>query len=200
MRFNWRGLKTGEKILYGIFGVFMVMAVIGFAAMEWVRLHMDKPMYASTTHYDFSAEGLRGSEIFRFKNCTACHRALRNGTNMGLDLDGRGSRYSYDYFYNFLKNPEKTYREHTVDHGLAPKEAAWVADLPDADLRALARFVSELKADQGSGSAVKPPSEKSSFIDNMLKLWAPDTWKTQYKDVRGQKKPDDQEGHRDAGH
>ena len=60
-------------------------AVIGYAVMETVRLRSDKPMFVSRTHYDLTEEGKRGSLIFRKKGCTACHRALRNGTNMGLE-------------------------------------------------------------------------------------------------------------------
>jgi cytochrome c553 len=187
------GMKTGEKILFGIFGVFVVMAVIGFVAMEVVRARSEKPMYVTTTHFDFSPEGLRGSESFRRAGCTACHRAVRNGTNMGLDLDGIGSKRSLQYLISFLKNPQETYATATVDHGPAPKEAAYVSALPEEDLHAIAVFLSELRADRGSGDARRPPPERSGFIDNMLKMWAPEGWKTEFHDVREQPKSGDRE-------
>jgi cytochrome c553 len=188
------GMKTGEKILFGIFGVFVVMAVIGFIAMEVVRAHSEKPMYVTTSHFDFSPEGLHGSELFRTAGCTACHRAVRNGTNMGLDLDGVGSRRSLQYLNSFLKNPQDTYGTATVDHGPAPKEAAYVSALPEQDLHAIAVFLSELRADRGSGNARQPPSERSGFIDNMLRMWAPEGWKTEFHDVREQPKSGAKEG------
>ena len=182
------GMKTGEKILFGIFGVFVVMAVIGFIAMEVIRARSEKPMYVTTNHFDFSPEGLRGSALFRTAGCTACHRAVRNGTNMGLDLDGIGSRRSLQYIGSFLKNPQDTYETATVDHGPVPKEAAYVSALPEQDLHAIAVFLSELRADRGSGNARQPPSERSGFIDNMLRMWAPEGWKTEFHDVREQPK------------
>lgn len=181
-------MKTGEKILFGIFGVFVVMAVIGFVAMEVIRARSEKPMYVTTNHFDFSPEGLRGSALFRTAGCTACHRAVRNGTNMGLDLDGIGSRRSLQYLGSFLKNPQDTYETATVDHGPVPKEAAYVSALPEQDLHAIAVFLSELRADRGSGNARQPPSERSGFIDNMLRMWAPEGWKTEFHDVREQPK------------
>ncbi len=184
------GLKRGEKVLFGVVALLGIMAVISFVIMEVIRARMDHPMYANTTHFDFSAEGLKGSEIFRHEGCTACHRAVRNGTNMGLDLDGIGSRRSQDYLVNFLKNPEPAYASvtngaRTVDHG-PRKAAAKVASLPKAERHALAVFLSELRANQGSPDAPLPPKEQSSFIDAMVKEWAPDWWKADHKDIRQQ--------------
>ena len=79
-----QGLKQGEKVLFAVFAAFLVVAVIGYIAMEAIRLKSDKPIYTITTHYDFSDEGKRGSLFFREARCTSCHRAVRNGTNMGL--------------------------------------------------------------------------------------------------------------------
>jgi cytochrome c553 len=177
-------LKTGEKVLVSIVAVFIVLAAIGYVIMETVRLNSDKPMFESKTSFDFTAQGAKGSEVFRKAGCTSCHRALRNGTNMGLSLDGVGSARSYDWIYSFLKEPEKTYEAKTLDHGPAPKEAAYVAQLSDEDLQALARFISQLKADQGSSSAPVPPEGRSEFIDSMVKVWAPKEWKEKYQDVR----------------
>jgi CxxC motif-containing protein (DUF1111 family) len=177
------GLKRGEKILFGVVALIGVFAIVSFIVMEVVRAHMDKPMYANVTHFDFSEEGLKGSSLFRYKGCTSCHRAVRNGTNMGLDLDGIGSRRSLQYLTDFLKNPEATYEKRTVDHG--PNKAARdVANLPEADRHALAVFLSELRADQGSPDARLPPEGRSGFVDVMVKEWAPDSWKTQHKDLR----------------
>jgi cytochrome c553 len=177
-------LKTGEKVLMSIVGVFIVLAAIAYVIMETVRLNSEKPLFETKTSFIFTAEGAKGSQLFREKRCTSCHRALRNGTNMGLSLDGVGSARSYDWLYQFLKDPENTYDARTFDHGAAPKEAAYVASLGDEELRALARFVSELKAEQGSSSAPVPPEGRSEFIDNMVKVWAPKDWKEKYEDVR----------------
>ena len=177
-------LKTGEKVLFSIFGVFIVLAVIAYVILETVRLTSDEPMFETKTSYDFSEQGSIGSALFREARCTSCHRALRNGTNMGLSLDGVGSLRTYDWLYNFLKNPEDTYGSPTLDHGPSPKEAAYVARIPDDELQAMARFISELKAEQGSASAPVPPEGRSEFIDNMVKTWAPKEWEEKYSDVR----------------
>ncbi len=188
------GLKRGEKILFGVVALIGVFALASFVMLEVVRARMDKPMYQDATHFDFSAEGLQGSSIFRYKKCTSCHRAVRNGTNMGLDLDGIGSKRSFEYLLNFLKNPEATYATKTLDHGAAPKEAAYVAQLPEAELHALAVFLSELRAKRGSADAPLPPPEHSGFIDEMVKVWAPSNWKSEYQDVREEVKADRKEG------
>ena len=192
--------KRGEKILFGVVALICVFALASFVLMEIVRSRMDKPMYANLTHFDFTPEGLQGSEIFRHQGCTACHKAVRNGTNMGLDLDGIGSKRSLEYLNNFLKDPEATYASRTLDHGPAPKEAAYVAELPEKNRHALAVFLSELQATQGSPDAPLPPQERSGFIDEMVKVWAPGTWKSEFKDVRKEIKPQQQEeSHSAAG-
>jgi cytochrome c553 len=179
-----QSLKTGEKVLVSIVAVFIVLAVISYVILETVRLNSDKPMFETKTSFDFTAEGAKGSQIFREAGCTACHRALRNGTNMGLSLDGVGSARSYEWLYTFLKDPENTYQAKTIDHGPAPKEAAYVAKMSDDDLQAIARFISQLKAEQGSSSAPMPPEGRSEFIDSMVKAWAPKEWSEKYEDVR----------------
>jgi Cytochrome c len=178
------GLKRGEKMLFGVIALICLFALASFVMLEVMRARSDKPMYASTTHYDFSEEGLRGSTLFRYKGCTSCHRALRNGTNMGLDLDGIGSRRSLQFLVDFLRDPEATYGSKTVDHGQAPKEAAKVALLPEAERHAIAVFLSELTATQGSVVARVPPTGRSGFIDEMVKVWAPDNWKSEHHDIR----------------
>jgi len=177
-------LKRGEKILFGIAVVFCIAAVIGYVALETYRLRADKPIFASRTHFNMSPVGLRGSEVFRTSGCTACHRALRNGTNMGLSLDGVGSKRTRNWLYRFLHDPEPTYGAPTLDHGYPSKEAAYVASLPEDDLVALATFISELKADQGSAAAPMPPEGRSEFIDSMVGTFAPKHWKEKYRDVR----------------
>ncbi len=191
------GLKRGEKILFGVFALIGVFAIASFVMLEVVRAHMDKPMYPVTTHFDFSADGLRGSTLFRKYNCSDCHRAMNSGTNMGLDLDGIGSRRSSQYLISFLKNPEAIYETKTVDHGLPPKRAAFVCDLPAEDLRLLAVFLSELRADPGSPAA-EAPVGSSGFIDEMVKVWAPGTWKSEYKDVRDEDKLKSKEEQHDS--
>lgn len=177
------GLKRGEKILFGAIALLCVLAIASFVMMEIIRARMDHPMYANATHFDFSEEGLRGSSLFRYDGCTSCHRAVRNGTNMGLDLDGIGSRRSLQYLVNFLKDPEATYGTRTVDHG-PNKAARAVAELPEADRHALAVFLSELRAVQGSPDARLPPEGRSGFVDEMVKEWAPADWKASHKDLR----------------
>jgi cytochrome c553 len=182
------GLRLGEKILFGITAAFVVFAVISFVGMEIYRTHSGTKMYAATTHFDFSPEGLNGSERFRDLGCTSCHRAVRNGTNNGVSLDGIGSKRTLDYLTAFLHQPEATYRSQTMDHGV-DKGAAYVALLPEKDLNSLAVFLSELKATQGSPDARLPMEGHSGFIDEMVKIWAPSAWKSQFKDVREEGAP-----------
>lgn len=177
-------LKRGEKVILGIVAAFFAFAVVSYVILEIVRFKSEKPMFENKTHYDFSAEGLRGSEIFRTSRCTSCHRAERNGTNMGLDLDGIGSKRSRDYLLSFLRDPQSVYPSRALDHGPAPKEAAYVAQLPDADLQAMATFLSELRAEQGSGAARLPMAQRSGFVDGMVQMWAPENWKNEHKDLR----------------
>ena len=177
------GLRLGEKVLFGITALFILFAVISFIGMEIYRAHSGKKMYASASHFDFSPEGRVGGERFRDLGCTSCHRAVRNGSNNGLSLDGIGSRRSMDYMVGFLHEPEATYRTQTMEHGPG-KGASYVADLPESDLHPIAIFLSELKADQGSPDARLPVEGRSSFIDEMVKIWAPSTWKAKYHDVR----------------
>jgi len=176
-------LKTGEKLLFGIFGAFIVLAIISYVILEVIRTHSTKPMYTATSHFDFSPVGLKGSEWFRQANCTACHRALRNGTNMGLNLDGIGSRRTLEWIVDFLNHPEAAYSVRTVDHGPG-KEAAYVAEIPQEKLQAIAVFLSELRADRGAATAEAPPEGRSEFIDSMVKMWAPADWNEKYQDVR----------------
>jgi len=182
------GLRLGEKILFGIAALFVVFAVISFIGMEVYRAHSGKNMYASATSFDFSPQGRVGSERFRELGCTNCHRAVRNGTNYGVSLDGIGSQRSMDYLVAFLREPESTYRTQTVEHGPG-KRAAYVAELPESDQHSLAVFLSELKAVQGSPDARLPVEAHNGFVDEMVKIWAPSTWKSQYHDVREETPP-----------
>ena len=119
---------------------------------------------------------------------------------MGVSLDGLGSKHDVNYFYNFLKQPEQTYGAKTMDHGAPPKDAAYVSSLPDADLRAMAIFLSELKSDQGSSSSFEPPKGESSFINAMLDMWTPDGWRNKFRDIRDWMKSNSKEGQHDGKH
>lgn len=179
-----QSLKQGEKVLFGIFVAFIVAAIIGYVVLEAVRLTADKPMFEVKTRYEFTEEGHRGAQIFREARCTSCHRAMRNGTNMGLSLDGLGSKRTYDWIYAFLKRPEETYGAVTLDHGMPPREAAYVSAMPDEDLRAIAAFLFGLKAERGAASSPMPPEGESGFIDQVIKTFAPEGWQEKYQDVR----------------
>lgn len=188
-----QSLKQGEKILFGIAAVFIVFAVAGYLMLETYRVRAQKPIYEVRTHYDLSEQGLKGSELFRMSRCTSCHRAMRNGTNMGLSLDGLGSRRTREWIYDFLRDPEATYGAPTVDHGYPPKEAAYVSSISPDTLMTIAVFLSELRADQGAASAPMPPAGHSEFIDNMVGAFAPKEWKQKYQDIREQPVPPPQQ-------
>lgn len=188
-----QSLKQGEKILFGIAIVFIVFAVVGYVMLETYRTRAQKPIFEVRTHYDLSELGHKGSELFRVSRCTACHRAMRNGTNMGLSLDGLGSKRSKEWIYDFLRDPEATYGAPTIDHGYPPKEAAYVSSIDRETLLAIATFLSELRADQGAASAPMPPEGRSDFIDNMVGIFAPEEWKQKYQDVREQPTPGQEE-------
>ena len=112
-----------------------------------------------------------------------------------------GSKHDVDYFYSFLKKPEQTYgRKDDGPWCSAQRMHAYVSALPDSELRTMAIFLSELKADQGSSSSFEPPPGDSSFIDAMLDMWAPDNWRTEYKDIRDWMKTNPQEGQHDEKH
>lgn len=193
-------MKKGEKILFGVIALLVLITVVNFTVLESVRHNSDKPLFPILTHYDFSADGLRGYGIYEHNNCYDCHHAVGSGTSMGVSLDGLGSKHDVDYFYNFLKHPEQTYGAKTLDHGAPPKDAAYVSALPDSDLHAMAVFLSELKSDPGSSSSFEPPEGKSSFINAMLDMWAPDGWRSKFMDIRDWMKSNSKEGQHDGKH
>src|SRR3569623_577763 len=166
-------LKSGEKILLIAFGVFFVIAVGGYVALESLRMRSDKPVFVQRTHFDFSEEGKRGSMLYREARCSSCHRALRSGTSMGLILDGIGSKRSLEWLETFLRDPEKTYGSVNLDHGQSPKEAAYVAAMPSQDLQSIAEFLSELRADAGAAEAAAPP-ETYKIKEYKVYNWAPE--------------------------
>ncbi|MDQ6964565.1 MAG: cytochrome c [Mariprofundales bacterium] len=178
-------LKQGEKVLFTMAGIFVVLGIVGFTIMQVMSSKSEKPLFEVKTHYTFSAEGLRGSTLFREKGCTVCHRALREGTNMGrtADMDGIGSRHSAEWLLMFMKEPGSVYDHALVDHRPG-KDAAFVAQMPVEQLHAIATFLSELKADQGSSASPVPPKGESPFIDTMVDTWAPEEWKHKYRDLR----------------
>jgi hypothetical protein len=193
-------MKKGEKILFGIIALLVLITVVNFTVLETVRHNTDKPLFPILTHFDFSADGQRGYGIYQHSDCYECHRAVGSGTSMGVSLDGLGSKHDVSYFYSFLKHPEQTYGAKTMDHGAPPKDAAYVSALPDSDLHALAVFLSELKSDQGSSSSFEPPEGKSSFINAMLDMWAPDGWRSKYRDIRDWMKSNSKEEQHDGKH
>ncbi|MDQ6974845.1 MAG: c-type cytochrome, partial [Mariprofundaceae bacterium] len=177
-------LKTGEKLLFIVAGAFVLLATIAFGIMQYMMATNDKPIFEQHTHFDLSEVGQRGSQIYRHNACSECHRAMSEGTNMGNSLDGIGTRHDVVWIEQFLSHPEETYDHRTMDHGLKPKQAYYVAELPKEDIHALAVFLSELKSEQGSSSSPVPPKGESPFIDQMVKTWAPDEWKHKYQDIR----------------
>ena len=102
-------------------------------------------------------------------------------------LDGIGSRRSQDWIKRFLSDPEPVYKETyhaaTLDHGRG-KEAGYVAELTEQDHSLMATFLSELRSKQGASTAYLPPKGHSPFIESMLSIWAPESWKDKYEDVR----------------
>lgn len=193
-------MKKGEKILFGVIALLVIITVINFTVLETIRHNTKKPMFPILTHFDFSPDGLRGYHLYEKSDCYTCHHAVGSGTSMGVSLDGLGSKHDVNYFYNFLKHPEQTYGAKTMDHGAPPKEAAYVSELPDADLHAMAIFLSELKSDQGSSTSFEPPQGESSFIDAMLDMWTPAGWRSKFRDIRDWMKSNSQEEQHDAKH
>jgi len=191
-------LKSGEKILLGIFGAFFCLAAIGYVVLESVRLTSDKPMFTQTTFFNFSEEGKLGHGYYMKANCNACHRAVRSGTSMGLSLDGIGSKRSVDWLEAFLLDPEKVYDGATIDHGMDKEAGRIIARLSEDKIRPIAVFLSELKAVAGSSVSKTPPPERSEFIDGMVGSWAPEGWKEKYEDVRDRVKREEVEGEAEA--
>jgi len=178
-------LKQGEKVLFIMAGIFVVLGIVAFTIMQVVSANSEKPLFEVKTHYNFSEEGLRGSTLFREQGCTVCHRALREGTNMGrtADMDGIGSRHNAEWLFSFIKQPSSVYKQDLFDHRPG-KDAGFVAEMPVVQLHAIAVFLSELKADQGSSASPIPPKGESPFIDTMVNTWAPKEWKHKYRDLR----------------
>lgn len=193
-------MKKGEKILFGFIAFLVVVTVINFTVLESIRHKSNKQFYPILTHFVFTEEGKRGYLKYQDNECDTCHRAVGSGTNMGVSLDGLGSKHDLNYFINFLKDPEKTMGHKTLDHGNPPKEAAFVSQLPETDRHEIAVFLSELKSDQGSSSSFEPPPGESSFIDAMVDMWTPGGWRTQYVDIRDWMKNKTKEDPHDAKH
>ena len=180
-------VKIGEKVVFLVTAIFIGLAVVAFGIMEYIRHHTDHKMFPVYTDYKFSAEGKHGMDLFfRKGNCTDCHRALNDGTNMGpgANLDGEGSRHDFTWIYGFLREPEKIYGGPTLDHGVG-KAAAYVANIPDKDLHAIATWLSELQVKRGSVISPDAPKGTNPFIDSMVKHFAPQSWKDgDYRDMR----------------
>ncbi|MDQ6954557.1 MAG: c-type cytochrome [Mariprofundaceae bacterium] len=181
---NKQRLKTGEKLMFIVAGAFVILASIAFAVMQYLMFTRDEPLFEQKTHYDLSAEGQKGSLIFREAACTECHRAMRGGTNMGNNLDGTGSKRTLQWIEDFLADPEPVYGHETMDHGPKPKQAFYVAEMSEQERHLMAVYLSQLISEQGSASSPVPPKGESPFIDAMVNTWAPDAWKEKYKDIR----------------
>ncbi len=181
---NKSPLKTGEKLLFIVAGIFILFASIAFGVMQYLMATSDTPIFEQKTHYNLSADGNRGSLIFRESACTECHRAMRGGTNMGNNLDGIGTKRNLQWIEDFLRDPETVYGHETMDHGPKPKQAYFVAEMSEADRHLMAIFLSELISEQGSASSPVPPKGESPFIDSMINTWAPSEWKDKYTDIR----------------
>ncbi|MDX8398182.1 MAG: c-type cytochrome [Mariprofundaceae bacterium] len=181
---NKQRLKTGEKLLFIVAGIFIVLATIAFAIMQYVMATSDEPIFEQKTHYTLTDEGQKGSLVFREAACTECHRAMRGGTNMGNNLDGTGTKRTLQWVEDFLAEPEANYGFETMDHGPKPKQAYYVAEMSEQDRHLMAVYLSQLISEQGSASSPIPPKGESPFIDSMVKIWAPDEWKGKYKDIR----------------
>lgn len=175
--------------MFIVAAAFVVLAAIAFVVMLFIQSGEDKPMFDMKTHFELSETGQRGSESFRLNGCTTCHRAMRNGTNMGrtAELDGVGSRRTLLWLENFLANPEETYGAKTVDHS-PTRRAAYVAEIKPNIRHDIAVFLSELRSEKGSSTAQTPPDGRSDFIDGMVKTWAPPEWKEKYHDIREESK------------
>src|SRR3569833_3341088 len=149
-------LKSGEKILLVTFGVFFVIAIAGYFALETLRIRSDKPVFVQRTHFDFSEEGKQGSLLYREARCSSCHRALRSGTSMSLKQNKNKTKHTKKKNKTKKKKPKKIYGGPTLDHGAPPKEATNVSSMPAKDLHLIAVFLSELRADPGAADAAAP--------------------------------------------
>ncbi|MFV2056569.1 MAG: hypothetical protein ACC707_08885 [Thiohalomonadales bacterium] len=177
-------LKLGEKVMLSTFGIFFLLAAMGYVILEIYRINSDKPLFTQTTHFIFSDEGKIGSKIYREANCNSCHRALRSGTSMGLSLDGIGSKRTVVWLETFLNSPKQVYSAKMIDHDSGQEADRDVVDLTARQKHLIAVFLSELKADAGSSVAKVPPNGRSEFIDSMIGAWAPKEWRGKYKDIR----------------
>ena len=75
-------MKKGEKILFGIVGLLVVITVINFTILQKASHDSVKPLFPILTHYDFTTAGLRGYGIYEHNNCYDCHKAVGSGTRM----------------------------------------------------------------------------------------------------------------------
>ena len=51
-------MKKGEKILFGIVALLVLITVINFTVLETIRRNSEKPLFPILTHFVFSDEGL----------------------------------------------------------------------------------------------------------------------------------------------
>lgn len=74
-------------------------------------------------------------QIFMKNGCHGCHTVDKFGTPIGPDLSKVGAKYSTDYFERWLRDPASQ----------RPRAHMQALELTEADLRALARYLSGLR-------------------------------------------------------
>jgi len=156
---RWKRLKTGEKVLFGAVGLLILVAIQNYVVMEWIRMSSDKPMYPIRTHYEFAGEGFSRLGVVSHAQLHQLPQGGRQRHEHGPGARRHGSRHDLAYISSFLHDPEANYSGHTVEPWTAPKEAAYVARLPEDELRAIAIFLSQLKADRGAPAVAGPHVE-----------------------------------------
>ena len=178
------GLRLGEKILFGIAAAFVLFAVMSFVAMEIYRVHSGKKMYAADLAFRLFAgraqwvAALSRSRLHQLSSGGAQWHQQRSqlGRHRFPAHPGLSDRLPASAG-GHLRDPNDGPWRQTRGRPMSPV-------CPRRILHSLAVFLSELKATQGSPDARLPSEGRSGFIDEMVKIWAPSTWKSQYHDVR----------------
>ena len=77
----------------------------------------------------------RGRAVFKNNGCHGCHTLDKFGTPIGPDLSHVGARYSAAYLARWLRDPAQQ----------RPSAHMPALELTDADVEALARYLSSLR-------------------------------------------------------
>jgi hypothetical protein len=138
-------MKKGEKgILLGI----VVFSVVAMSVKAWVD-SQDTEKDPGIPFYSTASEELatKASVLYRKYNCRDCHAlwGLRNIMQAvpAPSLDGMGSLRDEGWLYNYFsaKDPQSI-----IPSRLKPRfRMPSYADIPDADRKMLARYISSLK-------------------------------------------------------